>query len=356
MPSGSPPWSYTTRVVVSVIIFILLAWLIILAMPLVQALLISALLAFLLNPIVRFFVNHTRFKRSFVVALVYGFTLLIVASLPATIGALAFGQFHNYSTSLGEAIRELQNWSSQSIAVLGFRFSPQTLVDDIGQAVGGILTIIPGGSFNILSGLTTNLLWGLVVVISLYYFMKDGSLIKLWLVNLSPVEYQNDAQQLLDEIEEVWGVFLRVQIFIFFVLAILFILGSILVIILYRIGLIPFSWIGLGVMLILVYALVQQVDNLWLRPQMMGTRLRLHPAVVFVGLVGALALSGVLGAIIVVPAIATFKVIGRYVHSKMLGIPVWSESGVQESMQPSTQKAIDRKDTEPDHPVDNIDL
>jgi len=72
-------------------------------------------------------------------------------------------------------------------------------------------------------------------------------------------------------------------------------------------------------MLIIVYTLVQQVDN-YARPQMLGQRLRLHPAVVFVSLVGALALSGVLGALIVCAGIATAKVIGNYIHSKMLGV------------------------------------
>jgi len=46
----------------------------------------------------------------------------------------------------------------------------------------------------------------------------------------------------VDEIDDVWTVFLRVQIFIFFVLAVLFILGAVLVVLLYRAGLIPFSW------------------------------------------------------------------------------------------------------------------
>jgi predicted PurR-regulated permease PerM len=356
VPSGSPAWSQTTRAVVSVILFLMLIWLLIIAMPLVEALVIAALLAFLLNPLVNFFTNRTRMRRSFVVILVYGLTLLIVASLPATIGALAFGQFRNLSISLTEAVRELQEFSSQPIVMFGFRLSPQTIFQDVEQALGGILTLIPGGSFNILSGLTTNILWGLVIVISLYYFLKDGPQIKPWLVSLCPAEYQSDAQHLMDEIEEVWGIFLRVQIFIFIVIAILFILGSVLVIILYRIGLIPFSWIGLAVMLVLVYALVQQVDNLWLRPQMMGARLRLHPAVVFVGLVGALALSGVLGAIIVVPAIATGKVLASYIHAKMLGIPPWIDADKQDLSQRDAQNEDDRGGSDQINPFEKVDL
>lgn len=324
-PPESPPWSTTTRVVVVIAILIGLVWLFIAAMPLVEALSIAALLAYLLNPVVRFIMRRTKLNRTLATIVVYSLLLLIIASLPATLGALALGQFRNFRLNLNEAIREIQIWISQPINVLGFRLSPQSLVDNISQTIGRALTVIPGGSLNVLASITTNILWGIVIVISLYYFLKDGPKIKPWLVSLLPPAYQPDGARLLDELDEVWGVFLRVQIFIFVVLAVLLALGSWGVVLLYQAGLIPFSWIGLILVLILVYALVQQVDNLWLRPQLMGKRLHLHPGVVFVGLVGALALSGFLGALVVVPMIASVKVIGRYLHSKLLGLPTWEE-------------------------------
>ncbi len=327
-PSGSPPWSPVTRSVVGVILLIALVVMVILALPLFESLLIAALLAYLLDPLVRFFQNRVHLKRQLSVIIVYALVLIVVASLPTTLGALALGQFKNFGVSLNEAVQALQSWLVRPISILGFTFSPQFLVEDVGQAIGGMLTVVPGGSLNIVSGLTTNLLWGLVIVISLYYFLKDGPKIKPWLVGFFPAAYQPDANRLIDEIDDIWSVFLRVQIFIFFVLAVLFILGSLLVVFLYQLGLIPFSWIGFALVLLIVYALVQQVDNLWLRPQLLGHTLRLHPGLVFVSLVGAIALSGLLGALIVVPGIATAKVIGRYIHRKMLGMSPWSASGV----------------------------
>ena len=93
----------------------------------------------------------------------------------------------------------------------------------------------------------------------------------------------------------------------------------------FRSGLLKWSFIGFILLLLLVYTLAQQVDNLWLRPQFLGKHLRLHPGVVFVGLIGALALSGVLGAFVIVPIIATMKMVGSYVHRKLLGLPPWPE-------------------------------
>ena len=73
-------------------------------------------------------------------------------------------------------------------------------------------------------------------------------------------------------------------------------------------------------MLVLVFAGAQQVDNLWLRPQLMGQKLDLHPGIVFVGLTGALIVSGLLGALLVVPLIASAKVLGRYINAKLLDL------------------------------------
>ena len=322
-PPESPSWSPITRWVVAILTLFILIWLLIIAFPLVEAVFIAALLAYLLDPIVRHLMRRTRMNRMLATLLVYSILVLILLSLPTALGALALGQFHNFSINLNEAVRELQHWFSRPIYFLGFRFAPQSLFDNVGQALGGVLTVVPGGSFNILSGLTTNLLWGLVIFFSLYYFLKDGPKIKPWVVSLFPAEYHTDAEKLVDEIDQVWSVFLRVQLLIFFIIAVLLVLGSLLVVFLYQAGLLPFSWIGFVVMLIIVYALVQQVDNLWLRPHFLGQRLRLHPALVVVGLIGALALSGLLGALIVVPMMASAKVVGHYIHCKLLGLPPW---------------------------------
>ena len=69
---------------------------------------------------------------------------------------------------------------------------------------------------------------------------------------------------------------------------------------------------------------VQQVDNIWLRPQLMGRAFRLHPGVVFVTLIAGLALGGILGAILAVPALATAKIIARYALAHLTGQSPWS--------------------------------
>lgn len=293
--------------------------------PLLNALLIAALLAYLLDPLVRLLMRRTRLTRPRGAGLVFVFFILLLASLPAALGTVVVGQFQRIMTELVEAVTALERWIAQPIELLGYRIYPQLLLDNLEQAAGSVLSTLPEGSFNILSGVTTNLLLGLVVLVSVYYFLKDGPKIKSWLVDFAPTAYRGDVQRLLDEIDEVWGVFLRVQLLIFVVLAILMAGGTFSVIWLFRTGLLAFSPLGFILLLILVYAAAQQVDNLWLRPQLMGRRLHIHPGLVFAGLTAALVVGGVLGALIIVPLMATVMVIGRYIYSQLLDLPPWPQ-------------------------------
>ena len=316
-------WSPIIRILVIVIILVGAIWLAVVASPLLEALVISALLAYLLDPAVRLLMRRARLNRSLAAVFVYVLFLLVLASIPAALGAVTVGQFHRLETEFVTAIDALKRWLFRPVTFLGYQLRPRALLENLEQSASSALAVLPGGSLDVLSDITTNLLWGLVILVSLYYFLKDGPKIKPWLVGLAPDEYQAEMQRLLDEIDSVWKVFLRAQFLIFIVLAILMASGTFVVIWLFRTGLLPWSPFVFILLLVLVYTAAQQVDNLWLHPQLLGKQLRLHPGLVFVGLTGALALSGVLGAIIVVPCMATVKVVGRYVRHKLLGLPPW---------------------------------
>jgi len=335
----SPPWSQTTRITVIILCLIAFIALVVVAFPLIEALAIAALFAYLLNPAIRYLIRRWRMSRSWAVVLVYVLILLFLAALPATLGTVAFGAFRQWGDNLIGILEEIREWLSQPIIIYGFDVSPRILLENLRDTISGALTTIPGGSIGALSAITTNFLWVLTAIVSLYYFLKDGPKIKSWLISITPETYRWEIERLLDDLNIVWSLFLRAQLIIFVVLAILMIVGSLIVIWLYQMGWLPFSTLGLIVMLVIVYALVQQVDNLWLRPQLLGHQLRLHPGVVFVGLVGGLALSGVLGALVAVPMIASSKVIGHYIRCKLLDQPPWEDEGGENYSEPESNGA-----------------
>ena len=63
---------------------------------------------------------------------------------------------------------------------------------------------------------------------------------------------------------------------------------------------------------------MQQVENNFLVPRIIGSRLRLPPIIVFVGMLAGASLAGVLGLLLAAPVIATTRVVLRYVYAKLL--------------------------------------
>jgi len=318
-------WSTTTRNLVVVVILVATVLIIVVASPLGQAVGIAALLAYLLDPTVRFLIHRFRMRRSWAAASVFLFVLLLLVGISALLGTVAVSQLHHLEIDFLAAIDEIERWLSQPILILNYRFHPQDLLGNLPSMAGDLLSTLPGGSFSILSTVTTNLLWGSVIVVALYYFLKDGHKIMPLLVHLAPDDYTVEVQRLLEEVDDIWRRFLRVQLLIFCVLFTLVAAGTLLVVYLFRSGLLQWSFVGFILLMLLVYTAAQQVDNLWLRPQFLGKHLRLHPGIVFVSMIGALALSGVLGAFVIVPLIATVRVFVRYIYRKLLGLSPWPE-------------------------------
>ncbi len=316
-------WSAASRLFILILLIAGGIWLASGIMPLLQAIGIAALLALLLNPLVNGLMRLTRLRRPLAATLIFLVVLALLIGLPVWMGSLAVAQITRLVADLSAAGAAIQEWLLQPIDILGYRLEPQAVLGDFENLLSDTLATLPRGSLNVVSVVTTNLLWALTVVVTLYYLLKDGHKVKPWLASLAPEPYRPEFDRLLDEIDTIWGRFLRIQVGLFFLLTLLLAIGTGLVILLFRTGLIRLSPLGFILLLILVYTAIQQVDNLWLRPQFMSRHLRLHPAIVFVGLVGGLAFSGLVGAIVVVPAIATARVVGGYLHRRLLGLPPW---------------------------------
>lgn len=280
--------------------------------PLATALLVALMLAFLLNPLVLVGERRWPTKRPLFVNLVYGGSLLLIIGLLLLLGDFFIGRLPGWAAELNAALESLRGLAERPFTLLGFTINPQLLTTYLQNSLSNLSL----GSSGVVAGVAENMLWLLVTLVAVYYLLRDGRRLKPAIIQQLPANYQEEIGRLWDEISQIWRVFLRVQLFIFFVLGILVLSSTSLIIWLFRQGWLPLSPIGLILLLLAVYALIQQVDNLWLRPRYMGRTLQLHPGVVIIALLAALALSGVLGALLIVPLIATLKVIGFYLYQK----------------------------------------
>jgi predicted PurR-regulated permease PerM len=207
---------------------------------------------------------------------------------------------------------------------------------------------------------STNLGWFLISIVSVYYFLLDSEKLRAWAFRAVPNAYQRDAQRLYDRIAAVWEAYFRGQI------VLMAFVGMLTGVSMTGVGLPGASLIGLlagifdiipsvgpalvaliativaffegsqylgienlwfAVLVLGVFLIIQGLENVWLRPRVMGARLHMHPALIFIGVIGALALSGVLAALLVVPAMSTVGILGHYLLRRILAQDPWEISG-----------------------------
>ncbi len=301
--------------------------------PMWQALLVAGILAYLLNPLVNRLVARWPGKRGLATLLIYTLIVLIILGTLSAVGALIWGQVPEWAQDLETALNQLGLWIGRPFVFMGFRLHPEVLLAYVQRLASNSMTALPIGS-GWLGSVGENLLWSLVVLVSLFYLMRDGPQIPPKIIALLPPEKQEDGRYLFAELDTIWRISLRVQLIIFAIIAVLFVASTSLILWLFYLGWLPLSPIGLIILIIVVYAGIQQIDNLWLRPQYMGHALKLHPGIVVVALISALALTGILGAIIVVPVLASLKVIALYAYDKAKEKPTLFHDNEEDAQMP----------------------
>ncbi|MCC6606710.1 MAG: AI-2E family transporter [Anaerolineae bacterium] len=291
--------------------------LVILTGPLWRSLLVAALIAYLFNPLICSLQNRLRLSRPMTASLVFLVSLLLLAGTVFGISALVVNQVPEWSIELRQAWAELLLLMERPFTILNFTVQPQIVLDYLERASSNAISSLPEAGGGWLGGLADNLIWSLVILVSLYYFMRDGQKIVPGLIHLVPADYQPTARELANGLDNIWRIFLRAQLIIFLVLGVLILASTSLILWLFRQGWLPLSPFGLVILLIGVYAAIQQVDNLWLRPQYMGHALKLHSGVVVVALLAALTFTGLLGALLIVPVLASLKFMFQYFRGEI---------------------------------------
>jgi predicted PurR-regulated permease PerM len=87
----------------------------------------------------------------------------------------------------------------------------------------------------------------------------------------------------------------------------------------------PISRFWFAVLVAGIFAVVTQIKSVWLRPQVYGRFMRMNTGIVFLAIIGATMLQGILAALIILPILATIGVLGRYTRAKILDLDPWPE-------------------------------
>jgi Predicted permease len=102
---------------------------------------------------------------------------------------------------------------------------------------------------------------------------------------------------------------------------------------------IPLSNFWVAGILILVYLVLINLKNFFLRPYIMGRSVHMNEALVFIIIVIATILEGILGALLVVPLVASTVLIASYIQRRVLGLSPFEDDGSQQFVMPEEKIA-----------------
>jgi predicted PurR-regulated permease PerM len=243
------------------------------------------------------------------------------------------------------------------VLIFGREIMLNEVVANVFDLTGENLIADPESALNVLETTSISLIRLLVIFVTTYYLLVDYEGLLTWLVNLSPASGRADIRRLLGEIDNIWRAYIRGS------LALMFIMGIVFIIIGLAIGLPGAVGIGVvtgllsmvpeigpfaaGLLAVLValfegstylpipnfwfavivagiYFVMMQIKSIWLRPKVMGRFMHMNTGLVFLAIIVAVILEGILGALIVLPILASIGLIGRYVRARMLNLDPWS--------------------------------
>lgn len=330
-----------------------------------RPLLYAALIAYLLYPLVHFL--HTRFKirRKLAANLVYFVTLAALIALPATLIPVLADELQTLVDDLLLLVDQIESLLARPFYIAGITFHLQTLIPSFRETVTSFLTPLPQDAWRLIEATSTNALWFLVIVVGAYYFLTGWEEMREWLIGLAPTAYQYDVRRLYQEIRAVWMAYLRGQLTLMLIVAVTFsvlwsiiglpgalILGilaglfsivpdvgpflatllAIIVALLEGSTWIPWSHIWFALLVAGLYVVLINVKNIWLRPYILGRSVHMHEGLVFIAIIAAVVSTGIIGAFLVVPTLASAAVLGRYLWRRILDVPPFPDSPPQRSV------------------------
>lgn len=388
---ASSRWDRATKRTVIVLLVIVFSFVLWLSRPVLPLVIVSALVAYLLSPIVdlgeRIYIPRSISTITLFLLLFTGIILLPVVLVPVLLEQLnRLGAFNPTAVSLS-VLRWLNttidHWPD-AITIMNFHISIADTVDElrnnfqqylvmptigelltyIQQVIGTTTTVVGSTAIigiSVVGGIVQFFFTFLVTFFLSLYLTKDAPAIRNYAQSLLPPSYQPEFGELLRRVGFIWQAFFRGQIILSLVIGITtwlaletagmpgaLILGilagalevvpnlgptmamipAVIVALIqgsdvlrpYGIDNIGFALITIG-----IYFLIQQLENNIVVPRVIGDSVNLHPVIVICGVVVGFSVGNILGAFLAAPLIASLRVIGSYIHAKLLDYPPFQD-------------------------------
>jgi predicted PurR-regulated permease PerM len=307
-------------------------------------LLISFILAYLLDPVVDFF-EKRKIPRAGAIFLLLIFVLIVLSLVFLSIGPTIQKEIGGLQDSLPQYSETLQERVIPGIEkTFNIKF-PATLQEGLAEIINGVRGL-PSASIKPFTSIITRVfsstlsfllsLLGLVIMPLLsFYFLRDIDRIKQTVSSYFPLKYRDKLIDRFQEIDRVLAGFIRGQLTVCVILAALYSIGLVLVGIDLAVvigilsgiaAIVPYLGTIVGIVLASAmcvlkfgfdlhllgvlgcFALVQVLEGSLITPRIVGKKVGLHPVWVIIAVLIGGEFFGFLGILLAVPAAAVLNV------------------------------------------------
>jgi len=349
-------WSMPVRYMVFGIVFILLAMGLWYIRGVLEPLIIAAFIAYLIHPAVNYLIRRTRLSRPAAVNLVYFITLAVLIGTPSTLTPILFNEFKQVITDVLNIFDELIVWLVKPHIIPGIPIDFGHIATRLTQFRSAFLSSLPDQALQFLGKTSLGALWLVVILAAVYYFLAEWPRLRNGFIGSFPEDYHPELYELYQRIRSIWMNYLRGQLLLMAIVGVTFTIAwtvigipgaLVLGVVAGFLTLIPdvgpflaavlaagvallegsnWSWMpasNLIVMLIVVatYLVLITLKNFWLRPFIMGRSVNMHEALVLISIILSTILWGIIGALLIIPILASLSVIFDYLRRRILGMP-----------------------------------
>ncbi|MDF2500220.1 MAG: tqsA 1 [Anaerosporomusa subterranea] len=309
-------------------------------------LLLATVLAFILHPLVRLFRKIRLWPKTrtlpIEVAILLAFLVAgVVISMVITYIFMPFvGEFNQFIVNLPKLVDRVK----QLTFSLGVSAQWANLPENVRLMIDNNLSNAAAYSLDIarrlinsIVGFAGQVVELIVVPVLAFYFLKDWPLMRDNFINAFPAIAHKKTRMIVDEAGLVVGGYIHGQLLVSVAMGVLVFLGMLTLDVDYPlvlgliaalteaipvvgpiIGAIPALLLALldspslALKVLAFYLVIHQLENNVLVPNIMKHTLELHPVTVIISLLIGAHLSGVIGMIVAVPAVAILKVLYKH--------------------------------------------
>ena len=360
-------WSLTFRYIVGILFLIAIVAFIFYARDAIRNLIIAAFVAYLINPAVEYLSKRMIMTRTAAVNFVYFSSLILLVGVPATLAPIFYDEAQIVIQDLLNLSSQLSHTLSQPVRIFGLVFHLEEWAQSLNQVQGAFLTPLPAEALRWLETTSVGILWFVIILVSVHIFLSEWPTMRDKLFSFVQEPYRAEVEELYSRVRRIWMAYLRGQIVLMIIVGVVFtitwlimgipgalVLGVIAglftlvpdvgpflaVVIAAGVALlegstwIPLSNFWVAGILVVVYLILINLKNFFLRPIIMGRSVHMNEAVVLIAILIATILEGVLGALLVVPVLASVIVIAGYVQRRVLGLPPFEGDGSTQFVAP----------------------